>query len=120
MIQNPQIHVTQIENVDNDPLVRVGSMSYAGVIPLSDIKNDETRTIRFHITWDNNENNNEIDSLYGSSSATFDIPMSITFRQYTGETIVAATPTPVPTATPQPTSTPIETSSETSSEASGE
>ena len=98
----------------------VAPYTYAGVIPLSDITSSEvarTRTIRFHVEWTNNENNNTIDSLYGSSSATFDIPMSITFRQYTGETIVPATATPVPTATPVASS---EASSEASAEASPE
>ena len=88
-ITNPQISLTRIENVDKTDLINVGEYSYAGVIPLSDIQNDVTTTIRFHVTWTNNENNNEIDSLYGSSSATFDIPMEITFRQYTGEQIVS-------------------------------
>ena len=88
-ITNPQISLTRIENVDKPDLINVGEYSYAGVIPLSDIQNDVTTTIRFHVTWTNNENNNEIDSLYGSSSATFDIPMEITFRQYTGEQIVS-------------------------------
>ena len=88
-ITNPQISLTRIENVDKPDLINVRDYTYAGVIPLSDIQNDVTTTIRFHVTWTNNENNNEIDSLYGSSSATFDIPMEITFRQYTGEQIVS-------------------------------
>ena len=87
LIQNNQIQVTQIENVNNTPLVQVGALSYAGVIPLSDIQNHSTRTIRFHITWDNNDNNNEIDSLYGSESTDFEVPIEITFRQYLGEEI---------------------------------
>ena len=88
-ITNPQISLTRIENVDKPDLINVRDYTYAGVIPLSDIQNDVTTTIRFHVTWTNNENNNEIDSLYGSSSATFDIPMEITFRQYTGEQIIS-------------------------------
>lgn len=87
LILNNHIKVTEIENVDNNPLIRVGDLSYADVIPLSDIKNHATRTIRFHIEWDNNENNNEIDSLYGNASEDFEIPIEITFRQYLGEEI---------------------------------
>ena len=87
LIQNNQISVSQIENVDSTPLIRVGNLSYAGVIPLSDIKNHATRTIRFHIVWSNNDNNNEIDSLYGSESSDFEVPIEITFRQYLGEQI---------------------------------
>ena len=105
-IINPQISLTRIENVQKPDLVLVAPYTYAGVIPLIDIENGVKTKIRFHVTWTNNDNNNEIDSLYGNSSSTFDIPMSITFRQYTGETISPVTPTPVPTATPEPTSTP--------------
>ena len=88
LITNEQIHLTDIENVDNDNLTLVAPFTYAGIIPLSDIKNGEIRTIRFYVTWENNENNNEVDSLYGLSSANFEIPMTITLRQYTGEEIV--------------------------------
>ena len=88
MITNPQISLTQIENVDKPDLVLVRQYTYAGIIPLSDIEDGITTKIRFHVTWTNNDNNNEIDSLYGSSSATFDIPMEITFKQYTGEEVL--------------------------------
>ncbi len=87
-ITNPQISLTRIENVGKPDLIDLGNYTHAGVIPLTDIENGDITTIRFHVEWNNNDNNNEVDSLYGSSSATFDIPMEITFRQYTGETIV--------------------------------
>ncbi len=106
-ITNEQITLTQIQNVGRSPLNNIAPYTYAGIIPLSDIKNGEVTTIRFYITWTNNNNNNEIDSLYGSSSEDFDIPISITFRQYTGETITPSTPSP--TSTPEPTSTPSTT-----------
>lgn len=86
-ITNPQITLTKIENVGKQDLTDIGNYTHAGVIPLADIKNGDITTIRFHVTWNNNDNNNEIDSLYGNSSATFDIPMEITFRQYTGEEV---------------------------------
>ncbi len=107
MINNPNIHLTRIENVGKSDLVPVGAFTYAGVIPLSDIQNEVNTTLKFYITWDNNDNNNEIDSLYGDSSADFDLPMQITFRQYLGET-VAPTITPAPTIapTPEPTAEP--------------
>ena len=88
MITNPQIRLTSIENVDKPDLVDVAPYTHAGIIPLSDIQNDVTTRIRFHVTWTNNDNNNEIDSLYGNSSSTFDIPMEITFRQYTGDELL--------------------------------
>ncbi len=88
MITNRQITLTDIENVDREDLILVAPYTYAGIIPLSDIEDGEVTTIRFYVTWANNENNNYVDSLYGLSSANFEIPMSITLRQYTGETIV--------------------------------
>jgi hypothetical protein len=80
-------------------LIDVGAFTHAAVITLSDIKNGVKTTIRFYVRWANNDNNNEIDSLYGRSSATFDIPMEITFRQYTGENIATPSPTPTEAAT---------------------
>ena len=98
-ITNTQIALTRIENVGKSDLINVADFTYAGVIPLADIKNGDITTIRFHITWNNNDNNNEVDSLYGNSSANFEIPMQITFRQYLGEEITAtSSPTPSPTA----------------------
>ena len=97
-ITNTQIALTRIENVGKSDLINVADFTYAGVIPLADIKNGDITTIRFHITWNNNDNNNEVDSLYGNSSANFEIPMQITFRQYLGEEITAtSSPTPSPT-----------------------
>ena len=88
MITNPQISLTRIENIDKPDLTYVREFTHAGIIPLSDIQNNDITRIRFYVTWANNDNNNEIDSLYGSSSATFDIPMEITFKQYTGEEVL--------------------------------
>ena len=98
-ITNSQITLTRIQNVGKPDLINIADYTYAGVIPLSDIQNGDVTTIRFYITWANNENNNEVDSLYGNNSASFEIPMSITFRQYLGEQI-AVSPSPSPTASP--------------------
>lgn len=86
-ITNSQISLTRIQNVGKPDLINVANYTYAGVIPLADIKNGDITTIRFYVTWANNDNNNETDSLYGSSSSNFEIPIEITFRQYLGETI---------------------------------
>jgi len=84
LIENDQIHLTRIENVGKPDLNVVSPNTYSAIIPLSDIKNDVKTTIRFYVEWVNDENNNEIDSMYGNTSTKFDIPMEITFRQYTG------------------------------------
>ncbi len=98
-ISNTQISLTRIENVDKSDLITVAPYTYAGVIPLSDIKDGDITTIRFHVTWVNNNNNNDIDSLYGNNTEQFEIPISITFKQYMGETITPATPSPTPSPT---------------------
>ena len=84
LLQNDQIHLLRVENVGKPNLTVVRPNTYSAIIPLSDIKNHVTTTIRFYVEWVNDENNNEVDSLYGSSSTKFDIPMDITFSQYTG------------------------------------
>ena len=101
-IINRQISLTRIENVGKPDLTNIAPYTYAGIIPLADIKNGVTTTIRFYVTWTNNDNNNETDSLYGSSSADFEIPMEITFRQYLGEGI-SILPSPTASIEPSPT-----------------
>lgn len=103
-ITNSHINLTRIENVGRPNLTPVADYTYAGVIPLSSIKNGDIVTLRFYIEWENIENNNEIDSLYGNSSSNFEIPMEITFRQYMGEEILPASPSPTPSV--EPTATP--------------
>ena len=88
LINNTQISLTDIENIGNDNLILVAPHTYAGVINLSEIENGELTTIRFYVEWINNDNNNEIDSLYGLSSANFEMPLEITFKQYLGDEIV--------------------------------
>ena len=86
MILNNQISLTRVEKLNDNDLVYVAPFTYASVIDLDEI--DETITLRFYIQWNNNENNNEVDSLYGRESSVFEIPMSISFKQYLGEAVV--------------------------------
>ena len=102
-ITNEHISLTGIQNVGRENLINIADYTYAGVIPLTSIKNGDIVTLRFYVTWENIENNNEIDSLYGLSSANFEIPIEITFKQYMGEVITPASPTP--SAAPSPTAT---------------
>ena len=69
-------------------VVKVGEKSYAGVISLDDIESGNNIVVRFYVIWSNNDTNNEIDSLYGNNSMTFEIPIEINFIQYTGEEII--------------------------------
>ncbi len=86
-ILNPQISISSIVAIEGDPLVRTGAKTYTGIIPLEDIADEEVVVIRFNISWANSDTNNDIDSLYGNSSETFELPIEIDFLQYTGEVI---------------------------------
>lgn len=89
MIQNPQISVTGVSVIQGDNVIRTGNKTYTGVISLEDIEDEEVVVIRFSVEWLNSDTNNEIDSLYGNNSMTFELPIEINFLQYTGETISA-------------------------------
>ena len=88
MIQNEQISISNVEVVSGSNVVKVGEKSYAGVISLDDIESGNNIVVRFYVIWSNNDTNNEIDSLYGNNSMTFEIPIEINFIQYTGEEII--------------------------------
>ena len=62
--------------------------TYTGVIPLSDIKNGKTNKIKVKINWENDENNNKMDTTIGTlKSYTINIPINVTATQYLGEEI---------------------------------
>ncbi len=88
LILNDNISLTDIEDVGREDLILVAPYTYAGVITRDESEDGDVITIRFYISWENQENNNAVDSLYGSSSEAFEIPMEITFKQYMGEQIV--------------------------------
>ena len=86
--ENTNIVVSSIEEVNNRTIVKTGLNKYTGVIPLSDIKNGVTNTIRVNIKWDNNEDNNEYDSEIGTVSGNVkSIPVLVNVSQYLGENI---------------------------------
>lgn len=86
--ENTNIVVTSIEEINNKTIVKTGTNKYTGVIPLSEIKNGVTNTIRVNVKWDNNEDNNEFDSELGAvPNNEMNIPVFINVSQYLGETI---------------------------------
>ena len=103
MIDNPQISILGIDVIQGEDVVRTGTRTYTGVIPLEDIEDGEVVVIRFNVEWKNDDTNNEIDSLYGLNSTTFELPIEINFLQYTGENIVEyQEPEPSPEPSPDP------------------
>lgn len=86
--ENTNIVVSSVEEVNNKTIVKTGQNKYTGVIPLNEIKDGVTNTIRVNIKWDNNEENNEYDSEIGSTANVVkNIPVTVNVSQYLGETI---------------------------------
>ena len=70
-------------------VVRTGEFVYSGIIDLASINNEETRTLRIHITWENNDANNASDTKLGEvEDSKLTIPIIFHASQYLGETLV--------------------------------
>ena len=88
VIENSSIVVNSISEINGKDVIRTSETSYAGIFDLTDIKNDETHTIRVHVTWENDETNNEYDTELGMTpDSSIEIPITIHVSQYTGEEI---------------------------------
>lgn len=80
--------VTAIEEVNSGNLIRTGENTYTKVISLADIKNGTTNTVRVYVKWNNIEENNEVDSVIGSTKDNYiNIPVTVIVSQYLGEVI---------------------------------
>lgn len=86
---NDRINIVSVEEIENNnTLIRTDENTYTGVIPLSDIKNGKTNKIKVKINWENDENNNKMDTTIGTlKSYTINIPINVTATQYLGEEI---------------------------------
>ena len=81
--------VDEISELNNRTLVRTGENTYSGIITLAEIENNVVSNVRVNILWDNDENNNEIDTALGmDSSGSISIPVQIDVTQYLGEVLV--------------------------------
>lgn len=88
VIENSSIVVTSISEINGKKIIKTSESSYAGVFSLNDIKKDETHTIRVHVQWQNNEENNEYDTELGMTpDSAIEIPITMHVSQYTGEEI---------------------------------
>ena len=73
----------------NGQVIRTAEYVYSGVIDLASIRNDETRTLRIHITWEDVAANNESDTQLGQvEDSHLTIPIVFHASQYLGETLV--------------------------------
>lgn len=84
-LNNDKIYITSVINKYGQPAVPNIEGNYVGVISLSDVLNNEIDTIRVNFIWEDNENNNEIDSTFvGMENAFLDVPITVKLSQYIG------------------------------------
>lgn len=82
------ITVGKIEEINGREIIKTGPNTYSNYITLEDINNNLKDTIRVHIKWNNDEENNENDTNIGIiKNNSIKIPVSITVSQYLNDTI---------------------------------
>ena len=80
--------IDKIEETTSGNLIRTGSSTYSKVITLDEIKENAKNNVRVYIKWENNEENNEIDSQIGLTKDNYiNIPVTVIVSQYLGEVI---------------------------------
>ena len=91
---NDSFYISDVRELNGNQFVRTGESTYVGVAMLADIQNDTVYHIEIDISWDNDDNNNDRDYALGIlAENTVNIPVTISFVQYTGnEVIVPYTP----------------------------
>lgn len=78
----------EVSDAEGRALTKTGEYTYTGVIPLSEINNNVTSTIKCNIAWNNDESKNDDDSVVGmDKDASFEIPVEVKATQYLGEVI---------------------------------
>lgn len=86
IVEGTSFYIDKIEEINKNKLILSDKNVYTGTILLSD--EDKNNLIRINICWQNNEENNEIDSTIGTSSDNqLNIPIKIKLLQYLNETI---------------------------------
>ena len=82
------ITVEKIEEINGREIIKTGPNTYSNYITLEDKNNNLKDTIRVHIKWNNDEENNENDTNIGIiKNNSIKIPVSITVSQYLNDTI---------------------------------
>ena len=82
------ITVEKIEEINGREIIKTGPNTYSNYITLDDINNNVKDTIRVHIKWNNDEENNENDTNIGIiKNNSIKIPVSITISQYLNDII---------------------------------
>ncbi len=76
-----QIRIDSIEGINNTNLTVFNNV-YSRVFTLNEIYDGKKDTIKVTFSWENDDDNNESDSLLGSSDGYIEIPVNISFSQY--------------------------------------
>ncbi len=88
---NEEFYVNNIEELNENNLIRTGEFTYTGLIMLENVETTK-HIIRTSMVWNNNVLNDEADSALGSiPNNVVAIPVTIKVSQYLGETIVTYT-----------------------------
>ncbi len=80
--ENGNFKILSIETEDS---IEMEENKYSGMFSLEDIKNNKVSKVRFNLIWENNEENNELDSEYIGIDKIINIPITINFSQYLGQ-----------------------------------
>lgn len=81
-LNSSQFEIESIEELNDKQIVKTGINTYSNIIKLTDITNNEKNTLRVNIKWNNNDNNNEIDSSLGRVlNNKLQIPVEVTITQ---------------------------------------
>ena len=88
-IDNEEFEIQSVIETNNNTIVRTGEYTYAGIMSLSAITNEEIHNIRVNIIWNNNEQNNESDYELGiRAEMEVYIPVTIRLTQYHGTEVL--------------------------------
>lgn len=72
------------ETETTDDIVEKEENTYTGIISLKDIEDKKTTLLRAYVKWENNEENNEQDSILGTTVDIMSIPIKVKVSQYQG------------------------------------
>lgn len=82
--QYSQIQIDRIEGIEGTNLTVTNNV-YSRIVSLNDITNHRKDKIKVTFSWANDGTTDESDSTLGQEGGTFEIPITISFNQYTGE-----------------------------------
>ena len=89
-VTNSKVKLVSVEkeNNTNNQIIKTDQNTFTGIIPLEEINKGNIETIKIKFYWENDEENNEVDSEIGTIlNSKIQIPIKIDLSQYLGEEI---------------------------------